>query len=211
MMKISKRIEVIIDVLDKMYPHASCELNYQTPFQLAVAVMLSAQTTDKAVNIATKDLFANYLNASDFLKLSVAEIEKYIKRIGLYKNKAKNLHRMAEIISNDYNDVLPNKRADLEALPGVGRKTTNVILTEVFQVPAFAVDTHVERISIRLGLAKKGDSVYKIEEKLKRKFPREKWIKLHHQMIFFGRYHCKSRNPNCKECLLKNICKHNQL
>ena len=201
-----KREEIISKTLDQMFPHAKVELNYGNTFELLVAVVLSAQTTDISVNRVTPKLFSTYPTPKDLKDAPVESIENIIRSIGLYRNKAKNIKELARVIDETYEGVVPNKRELLESLPGVGRKTTNVVLSNAFQIPAFAVDTHVARISVRLGLAKKNDSVLEIEKKLMRKFPKTEWLRLHHQMIFFGRYHCLAKNPKCYQCPLYDLC-----
>lgn len=200
-------IERIMTVLDEMFPNAKAELDYETPFQLLVAVVLSAQTTDKAVNKVTKTLFKAYPDAASLMQAPYEAVISHIESIGLYRNKAKHIIALSNDIMHKYQGEVPNNRAALESLPGVGRKTANVVLSNAFAIPALAVDTHVARIAVRLGLAKQGDDVLKIEQKLNRKFPKDKWLKIHHQLIFFGRYHCLARNPKCQVCPLKDICK----
>lgn len=197
-------------VINEMFPNAKCELDYQTPFQLAIAVMLSAQTTDVRVNMVTKDLFKIYNDAYAFNNALVNDIELAIKSIGLAKNKARYIKEIAKEVVENYHGVLPNNRKDLENLPGIGRKSTNVILSECFNIPAIAVDTHVERVSKRLKLVANDSNVYKVEETLKKEIPKDMWIKAHHLLIFFGRYHCKSRNPNCDFCKLFDDCSYYQ-
>lgn len=198
----------ICHIFDEMYPDAYCELNHRNHFELLVAVMLSAQTTDKSVNKVTISLFEKYKTPQDFVLASFEDVENEIKHLGLYKNKAKNLKKMSQMLIDDFNSQVPDKHVDLVKLPGVGRKTANVILSVAFNQPAFAVDTHVERVSKRLNIASHDDSVLTVERKLNAFFPKEMWNKLHHQMIFFGRYHCLSRKPNCSECQLKDICRY---
>lgn len=200
------RQDIISKTLNEMFPHAKVELNYGNTFELLVAVVLSAQTTDISVNRITPKLFSMYPTPKDLKDAPLESIESIIHSIGLYRNKAKNIKELARVIDETYQGIVPNKREDLESLPGVGRKTTNVVLSNAFNIPAFAVDTHVMRISIRLGLAKKGDSVLDIEKKLMRKFPKSEWLRLHHQMIFFGRYHCLAKNPKCYQCPLYDLC-----
>ena len=200
------RQDIISKTLNEMFPHAKVELNYGNTFELLVAVVLSAQTTDISVNRITPKLFSMYQTPKDLKDAPLESIESIIHSIGLYRNKAKNIKELARVIDETYQGIVPHKRDDLESLPGVGRKTTNVVLSNAFNIPAFAVDTHVMRISIRLGLAKKGDSVLEIEKKLMRKFPKSEWLRLHHQMIFFGRYHCLAKNPKCYQCPLYDLC-----
>jgi endonuclease-3 len=191
-----------------MFPDAKAELNYQNPFELLIAVVLSAQTTDKAVNNVTKKLFMDYPNPEALSKACLSDVETIIKTIGLYHNKAKNIIALSQVLVEKHNGLVPQHRDELEALPGVGRKTTNVVISNAFGIPALAVDTHVARISVRLGLAKEKDSVLEIEKKLNRKIPKEYWLKVHHQMIFFGRYHCLAKNPKCPICPLFDDCKY---
>ena len=195
------------DYFEELYPDAHCELNHRNVFELLVAVMLSAQTTDKKVNQVTPGLFEKYPKVSDLANAPLEELQDQIKVIGLYRNKAKNLKAMAQELVENYQGEVPCTRKELESLPGVGRKTTNVVLSVGFDEPAFAVDTHVERISKRLGFAKKEDTVNDVERKVCRSIPRDRWNKAHHQFIFFGRYFCKAQNPNCKECHLYDMCK----
>lgn len=201
-----KRAELISKTLNDMFPHAKVELNFANTFELLVAVVLSAQTTDISVNKVTPRLFFDYPTPKDLKDAPIEKIEQLIRSIGLYRNKARNIKELARIIDEVYAGIVPSERALLENLPGVGRKTTNVVLSNAFNIPAFAVDTHVARVSVRLGLAKKGDSVLKIEEKLMKAFPKTEWLRLHHQMIFFGRYHCLAKNPKCYECPLYDLC-----
>lgn len=198
--------KLIENNLDKLFPDAHCELNHRNNFEMLIAVMLSAQTTDERVNMVTPLLFKTYPDAKSLAKAKLKDVEKIIKSIGLYKNKAKNIIETSKILANKYDGVIPNKRDDLESLPGVGRKTCNVVLAECFNIPAFAVDTHVSRVSKRLGIADKDDEVGQIEEKLMKYFPKDHWCKLHHQFIFFGRYKCKAKGPDCLDCPFTKIC-----
>ena len=197
---------LIIKELNNLYPNAKCELKHRSHFQLLIAVILSAQTTDEKVNSVSKFLFAKYPNALELSKADLKEVETIIKPIGLYHNKAKNIIEVSKILQTKYNGKVPNNREDLEALPGVGRKTANIILNNCFDYPAFAVDTHVTRVSKRLHITNEDDNTTTIEEKLMNYFPRDKWGKLHHQFIFFGRYKCKAIKPDCLDCPLKTIC-----
>ncbi len=203
-----KNAEYILNTLDQMFPNATVELNHKNNFELLVAVVLSAQTTDIAVNKVTPQLFEKYPTPYDLSQGNLKDIESLIKTIGLYHNKAKNIIALSNILVERYQGVVPSNRIDLESLPGVGRKTANVVLSNAFDTPALAVDTHVARVSVRLGFAKEGDSVLIIEQKLMKKIPREKWQQAHHQFIFFGRYHCLSRSPKCSQCPLFDICKY---
>ena len=198
--------EIILDVLNQMYPDAHVELTHKNHFELLVAVVLSAQTTDVSVNKVTPGLFNRFPTPEAMAIADQKDVEMLIKTIGLYKMKAKNIILLAKQLVEVHQSVVPNSRKSLEALPGVGRKTANVVLSNAFGVPALAVDTHVNRVSKRLKLAKDKDSVVDVEKKLMRKFPRSSWTKLHHQLIFFGRYHCTAKNPQCSNCPLFNVC-----
>lgn len=197
---------LIANSLDKLYPNAKCELNHRSNFQLLVAVVLSAQTTDEKVNSVTKQLFNKYPNAKALACAPVNDVESIIKPIGLYRNKAKNIIALSKILDEKYHGKVVNDRDILESLPGVGRKTCNVVLNNCFDVSTFAVDTHVSRVSKRLGIADSDDSPEQIEEKLMTYFPEKLWGKLHHQFIFFGRYKCKAINPDCTDCPFTTIC-----
>lgn len=201
------RVERFEDYLEELYPDAHCELNYTKDYELLLAVMLSAQTTDKRVNKVTKVLFDKYDTLEKLKNAEITDLENIIKEIGTYHKKAVFLKEIAKVLVDDYNSTLPKDRKTLESLPGVGRKTVNVLLGELGLAPTIAVDTHVNRVSKRLRLAKEDDSVLEVEKKLKKKIKRENWVKRHHQMIFFGRYHCKAVKPECKTCKLKDICK----
>ena len=198
--------EFILDVLDTMYPNAHVELTHQNHFELLVAVVLSAQTTDVSVNKVTPKLFQTYPTPEALSLADPKDVEMLIKTIGLYKMKAKNIILLSKVLVDQYNSAVPRTRKELELLPGVGRKTANVVLSNAFNVPALAVDTHVNRVSKRLRLAKEQDDVLTIEKKLMRKFPKSSWTKLHHQLIFFGRYHCNAKNPKCFNCPLFSVC-----
>jgi len=198
--------EYIIKELDKLFPDAKCELYYEQDYELLIATVLSAQCTDKRVNVVTKELFSRY-NLNDLNNISIKEIENIIRPCGSYTKKAYYIKTIANKLINDYNGIVPNDREYLESLPGVGRKTCNVVLSNLFDVPAIAVDTHVSRVSVRLGLAKKDDNVLTIEKKLMKKIPRDKWSRIHHQLVLFGRYNCTARKPKCNICPFINICK----
>lgn len=204
-----KTIEAL-DQMQELFPHAECELIHQSPFQLLIATILSAQTTDVAVNKVTPKLFELYPTPE---KMAFADGEiliDCIKTIGLYKNKAKNIQTCARQLLEWYGGEVPNNREALEKLAGVGRKTANVVLSVAFHVPAFAVDTHVERISKRLEICSQDASVLEVEKTLCKKIPQERWNKAHHVMIFFGRYHCTARAPKCEQCPLVYLCKDGQ-
>lgn len=208
-MKSKVDYEFILQKLDEMYPNAHCELNYTTIFELLIAVMLSAQTTDISVNKVTPKLFERYKSPQELANASLKDVENYIHTLGLYKNKSKNLIEMSKVLLDRFNGEVPKTKEELLTLPGVGVKTASVVLIEGYKIPAFPVDTHIERISKRLGIAKKSDDAIKVMEKLMKKYPKETWGKLHHQMIFFGRYTCNARKPKCEECLLKEKCHEN--
>lgn len=205
-----KQIRYTLDVMEEMFPNASCELVHKNPFELLIAVVLSAQCTDALVNKVTKALFQKYQIPEDYLAVSLEELQQDIRSIGLYRNKAKNIRKLCQSIIDDFNGQVPRSKADLETLAGVGRKTANVVASVAFHEPAIAVDTHVERVSKRLGFCRWKDSTIEVETKLMQKIPREEWSDTHHRMIFFGRYHCKARNPNCESCSLLSICREGQ-
>ncbi len=198
--------EIIYKELDRLFEDARCELNYEKDYELLLSVMLSAQTTDKRVNEVTKEIYSKYKSLKELNNLSIEEIEKLIMRLGFYKSKAKNFKGIvSRLIDIGY---VPNDREFLESLPGVGRKTASVVLEHLFDEPAFAVDTHVHRVSKRLGIAANKDDVLKTEIKLKKYFDKDKWNRVNSQLVLFGRYVCTSRKPNCDNCNLKNICKY---
>ena len=197
----------ILDEIEKIFPNAKCELHHENPFQLLVAVVLSAQTTDVSVNKVTPALFEKYPTSKEMSQAASQDIEPYIHSIGLYKNKARSLVNLSKDLEERFNGNVPSTYRDLMSLAGVGRKTANVVRSVAFNIPSFAVDTHVERVSKRLGLAKPNDSVEKVEEKLKRKIERSRWNQGHHDLIFFGRYLCTSRNPKCNKCPFIEICR----
>ena len=201
----------VLEYFDELFPDAYCELNHESDFQLLVAVMLSAQTTDKKVNQLTENLFKKYPTVEAVSQASLPELEQDIKTIGLYRNKAKNLLALSHVLIEQFDGIVPSDQKQLESLPGVGRKTANVVRSVCFDIPAIAVDTHVERIAKRLGLAKVGDSVEVVEQKLKRKIKRERWNRAHHLFIFFGRYQCTARNPQCDQCPFASFCKKDKL
>ena len=199
--------KMIENYLDKLYPNPKCELNYTKDYELLLATMLSAQTTDKRVNSVTQILFKKYPTIKDLSKANINDIQNIIKPIGTFHKKSQNLIEIAKKLDQDYNGKLPNNREYLESLPGVGRKTANVVLSNIFNIPCIAVDTHVSRVSKRLNLAKENDNPLQIENKLTKKFKKEDLCKRHHQLVLFGRYHCLARNPKCQNCELKEICK----
>ncbi|CDR31305.1 Endonuclease III [Acholeplasma oculi] len=194
--------------LEELFPDAKAELNFTNHFELIVAVVLSAQTTDIAVNKVTKELFKKYPTPNDLMHADIQDVMRLIQSIGLYKTKAKNIIELSRLLVINHQGVVPSERKDLESLPGVGRKTANVVLSNAFGIPALAVDTHILRISKRLGLADESDDAYQSEMKLNQLFDQSMWHKLHHQLIFFGRYHCKAQKPNCDVCQMKDVCKY---
>lgn len=204
----NKEVSNLFDFLDETFPNAHCELNYSCDYELLIAVMLSAQATDKSVNKVTKVLFEMYPSLEDISNAEVEEIEKIIRPVGLSKTKSKNVVNIAKALIEKYEGKVPNSREELMSLPGVGRKCANVVLIEYFKIPEIPVDTHVERVSKRLGLAKENDSPLQVELKLRKIIPEERLIKAHHQLIFFGRYLCKSQRPDCSNCKLINQCRY---
>lgn len=201
----------IIEYLDELFPNPRCELNYNKDYELLIAVMLSAQTTDKRVNMVTDILFKKYDTLDKLARANINDIINIIRPIGTFNKKANNVISISKSLLEDKNGIVPNDRNYLEGLSGVGRKTTNVVLSNLYNVPCIAVDTHVSRVSKRLGIAKKNDDVLIIEKKLNKFFPKEKLNRLHHQLVLFGRYFCKAQKPNCENCKLKNICKKSDL
>ncbi len=201
------KYNIILKYLDKIIPNPKCELNYFNDYSLLIAIMLSAQTTDKRVNEVTKVLFNKYNNLEKLSKANIKDLESIIHPLGNFRKKAYNTKEIARIIHEDYHDTVPNERELLERLPGVGRKTVNVFYAEYLSIPAIAVDTHVERVTKRLSLANKNDDVIKIEKKLMKNIKKENWSKRHLQLVLFGRYYCKAKNPECTNCKLKDICK----
>lgn len=197
----------ILNYLNEIIPNPVCELNYNKDYELLLAVMLSAQTKDARVNKVTKVLFNKYDSLKKLKEASIKDIENIIKELGNYHKKSEAIINIAKILDEKYDGKVVNNRKVLENLPMVGRKTTNVVLSELFNEPTIAVDTHVERVSKRLGLVKKDDDVIKIEEKLKRKFDKNIWSKLHKQFVLFGRYYCTSKKPSCNKCKLQIYCK----
>ncbi|ADO56994.1 endonuclease III [Paenibacillus polymyxa] len=197
----------ILDIIGTMFPDAHCELNHDNAFELTIAVLLSAQCSDQMVNKVTADLFQKYKSPEDYLAVPLEELEQDIRRIGLYRNKAKHIHNLCRILIDQYGGEIPSEHDQLVKLPGVGRKTANVVVSTAFDVPAIAVDTHVERVSKRLGFAGWDDSVLEVEKKLMKRVPRDEWSVTHHRLIFFGRYHCKAQNPQCQVCPLLDVCR----
>ena len=205
-MMMKTNISSILNYLDELFPHAGCELFYTKDYELVIAVMLSAQTTDKSVNNVTRVLFNKYQSLDELNSAPLEDVEEIIKQIGLYKNKAKNLKGIVKDLIERFNYVVPSNKGELMTLPGVGNKTAGVIRAEIFKIPDLPVDTHILRIAKRLNLAKKDDEPIDVEDKLKRLIPEDRWIKSHHQLIHFGRYFCTARSPKCNECKIKDYC-----
>ena len=203
----SKQANDVYDKLQSLFERAECELNFSNNFELLVAVMLSAQCTDKRVNIVTKELFKQYPTAQALSQANLLELEKAIYSCGFYHNKAKNLIAMSKDLINKFDGKVPNNFEDLVSLAGVGRKTANVVLAVGFNEQTIAVDTHVFRVSNRLGIVK-ADNPYKCEMALQKVIDKQKWSTFHHMLVLFGRYYCKSQNPQCKNCILQNNCKY---
>lgn len=205
-MRVTKAIKnEQIHILETVYKDAKVALDFNTPFELLVAVVLSAQCTDERVNIITKRLFPAYSNPADMLSLGVSKLEVLIRDCGLYRAKAANLIKTCQILMDKYGGEVPETFDELVELPGVGRKTANVLISVLYDTPAIAVDTHVFRVSNRLGLAR-GKTPEEVEEKLKKAIPMEKWSAAHHWLIWHGRKICKARKPLCLECPLANVC-----
>ena len=200
------KAEKVLEYLENIIPNPVCELNYNKDYELLIAVMLSAQTTDKRVNIVTKELFSKYDNLDKLSNASLKDVERIIKTLGNYTKKSKAVIEIAKQVKK-WGHV-PNNRKLLESLPMVGRKTVSVVLSEIYKEPNIAVDTHVERVSKRLGLARKNASVLEVEKSLKRKIKKEKWCDTHLRMVHFGRYYCTAKKPLCEDCKLKSFCKY---
>lgn len=200
-----KNILLINNYLDELIPNPICELNYQKDYELVIAVMLSAQTTDKGVNKVTSILFQKYNSLEKLASSNIEDIKEIIKPIGNYNKKANNIIEISKILINKYKKQVPKTYEELEILPGIGRKSANVIRSEIYKIPSFAVDTHVIRVTNRLGLVKTKDPVI-IEKELEKIFKKSDWIRKHQQLVLFGRYYCKAKNPDCKNCKLINIC-----
>lgn len=195
----------VMDILFKTYPDARAELNFTNPFELLIATILSAQCTDVRVNLTTKDLFRLYPGPEELSKAKLEDVENIVKKCGLYKTKAKNIIGTSKILVEEYQSKVPDNLEALVKLPGVGKKTANVVVSNAFGRPAIAVDTHVFRVSNRLGLAHARD-VLKTESDLQKILDKDKWSKSHHTLIFHGRRTCKARKPQCEECTVKDYC-----
>ena len=202
-----EQIKEVLDILEDTYPEAECALHHKNVFQLIVAVALSAQTTDKSVNLVTPALFERYPDAQSLAEADVEEVSEYIKRIGMYKTKAKNIVGMAQKLVSQYRGQVPEDYDALVSLPGVGRKTANVVLSVGFGHQRIAVDTHVFRVANRIGLVHEKD-VLKTELSLMERIPEERWSKTHHSLIFHGRQCCDARKPKCDDCPLNTLCEY---
>ena len=200
-------IKEVLDILDKTYPEAECALHHQNVFQLIVAVALSAQTTDKSVNMVTPALFERYPDAHALAEADVSQVSEYIKRIGMYKTKANNIVGMAQKLVSEYGGQIPEDYDALVSLPGVGRKTANVVLSVGFGQQRIAVDTHVFRVANRIGLVHEKD-VLKTELSLMERIPEERWSRTHHSLIFHGRQCCDARKPKCDDCPINTLCEY---
>ncbi len=200
------RSQEIINIL-KEFIEPKCELEFSNNYELIIAVLLSAQTTDKSVNKITKDLFKKYPNFERLSKADINDVKNHIRPIGLENNKSKSIINLSKAILNEFNGVIPNSLEDLMKLPGVGRKTASVVLALGFNIPALPVDTHVKRVATRLKMAPADSNERQVEESLKRKLPKKLWIDSHHYLLLFGRYYCKAINPSCENCKLKEYCK----
>lgn len=207
MMKMNK-VVVVREYLDYLFKDPKCELIYNNDYQLLIAIVLSAQTTDKRVNSVTPILFQKYGNLTSLMNADINDLENILRPLGSFRKKTIYVKEIARILVESYDGKVPIKRDELETMPGVGRKTANVFLSEFYNIPAIAVDTHVERVSKRLRFAKDNDNVLDVERKLKRAFKREEWAKIHLQLVLFGRYYCKAVKPSCDECRLKEFCKY---
>lgn len=201
-----EKINKILDDLDSLYPNAKAGLDFTTPFELLIATILSAQCTDVRVNKVTAVLFKEHNTPKTILDLGVDGLAKYIKSCGLYKTKSKNIINTCNVLYHDYDSKVPDTIDELMKLPGVGRKTANVVVSNAFGTPAIAVDTHVFRVTNRIGIVNEKD-VLSTEMALMQEIPRDRWSKSHHLFIWHGRNLCKARNPKCEECILNDRCK----
>ncbi|HOJ09964.1 MAG TPA: endonuclease III [Clostridiales bacterium] len=204
-----KRVNEIINVFDKLYPEASCSLHYKDPLQLLVATQLAAQCTDARVNIVTKDLFKKYKTVEDFANADQSELENDIKSTGFYRNKARNITNCCKMMIEHFNGKVPDNLEDMLKLPGVGRKTANLVLGDIFGIPGVVIDTHAARLSKRIGLTK-NDHPEKIEYDLMEIVPKQEWTKFCHQLVYHGRAICTARKPQCTRCPIREHCDYGQ-
>ncbi|MBV1820030.1 endonuclease III [Clostridium cochlearium] len=202
-----ERIKRVLDILGKTYPEAKCQLDFKSPYELLVSTILSAQCTDKRVNKVTSELFKEYNTPEKMLQLSQEELGTKIKSCGLYNNKSMNILEASKKILQDFKGKVPQTMKELMSLPGVGRKTANVVLSNAFGIPAIAVDTHVFRVSNRIGIAK-GKNPNEVEMELMKNIDRDMWSITHHYLIWHGRYTCKSRKPQCEQCPIAPYCEY---
>jgi endonuclease III len=200
-----EQIKLVVEKLYEMYPDAECELTHTNPFELLISTVLSAQTTDKKVNQITEKIYKEFKTPQDFLTLTQEELEVKIKEIGLYKSKAKHILSLCKVLVESFNSEVPSTMEELISLDGVGRKTANVVLSNAFNIPAFAVDTHVFRVANRIGLSN-GKDVSVVENQLMKKIPKDLWIITHHTLIFHGRRICKAIKPLCNDCGVNHLC-----
>ena len=200
-------IDKLLNYLDELFSNPQCELLYKSDYQLLMAIVLSAQSTDKRVNSVTPIIFSKYKTLSELKDAKLNDLESIIRPVGSFRKKAYYLKEIARRLVDEFDGVVPVDREVLESFPGVGRKTVNVFLAEFYGFPAIAVDTHVERVSKRLKLAYLKDSVLDVERKLMKKIPKDRWARFHLQMVLFGRYYCKALKPLCKSCPLKEFCR----
>ena len=200
------KIDFIRNYLDELFPEPKCELNYNSDYELLIAIMLSAQSTDKRVNAVTPILFSNYKSLELLAKANISDLENIIRSVGSFRIKASHIKGIASLLCDKYNGVVPRDRDELINFPGVGRKTANVFLSEFYNDPFIAVDTHVNRVSKRLKMASNKADVLVIEKKLMKHFPKSEWSKRHLQLVLFGRYYCKAVKPLCRDCKLKEFC-----
>ncbi len=210
MSKNSIDIDYILSNLEQLFPDAGCELNYNNIFELIIAVSLSAQTTDKSVNKITPTLFNKYPTPYELAKANVEDVEEILKPLGLYKNKSKNIINLCIALVDQFNGEVPHTREELESLPGVGRKTANVVMVEGFKIPSLPVDTHVERVSKRMGIVEENKSVFDVEKTLMSLIDPMYWHKAHHLILFMGRYKCLAKKPMCDDCFYKKHCKYDK-
>ena len=199
--------EILFSYLDEKYPDAHCELKYSKDYELLIAVMLSAQTTDKSVNEATAILFSKYKTVEELAKADVGDVAFIIRHLGMYQVKARNVVGIAKILVEKHGGKVPNDPEALLTMPGVGNKTKNCVLAELYNEPLLAIDTHMQRVGKRLGIANEKDSVEKIEQKYMAFLPKDRVVKSNHQIIWFGRYFCKAMSPQCGLCKLREYCK----
>ena len=197
---------MIEEYLEELFPNPKCEINYSNEYELLINIMLSAQTTDKRVNIVSMELYSKYDSLEKLSKADINDLKTIIHSLGNFNKKSEYIKGISTTLLDKYNGVVPKSRSDLESLPGIGRKTVNVFLSELNIEPEIAVDTHVNRVSKRLSLAKEKDSVLDVENKLRKKFKKVNWNKRHLQLVLFGRYYCKAKRPMCESCKLKDIC-----